>query len=110
MNADPNGVLHLIPVTLGADDVRAVVPPATLAVVAALDYFIVENEKSARRFLKNAPHPKPLRQLQFGLFDKNSDAQRALELLQPLTAGRSAGVLSEAGCPAIDRSNSGLFQ
>ena len=101
MNADPNGVLHLIPVTLGADDVRAVVPPATLAVVAALDYFIVENEKSARRFLKNAPHPKPLRQLQFGLFDKNSDAQRALELLQPLTAGRSAGVLSEAGCPAI---------
>ena len=101
MNADTSGVLHLIPVTLGADDVRAVVPAATLAIVAALDYFIVENEKSARRFLKNVPHPKPLRELRLELFDKNCGAQRASELLQPLTSGRSAGVLSEAGCPAI---------
>ena len=101
MSAGAKGVLHLIPVTLGGDEVRAVLPPATLASVVALDYFIVENEKSARRFLKNVPHPLPLQQLQLALFDRHGDAARAAELLRPLGAGRSAGVLSEAGCPAI---------
>ena len=101
MSAGAKGRLHLIPVTLGNDDVRAALPQATLETAAALDYFIIENEKSARRFLKNIPHPRPLQQLQLELFDKNSDAARAIELLRPLAAGRSAGVLSEAGCPAI---------
>src|SRR5450631_2295845 len=101
MSAGAKGRLHLIPVTLGDDAARAALPQATLDIVMALDYFIVENEKSARRFLKNIAHPKPLQQLQLVLFDKNGDTKRALELLQPLSAGRSAGVLSEAGCPAI---------
>ena len=101
MNVGAKGTLHLIPVTLGGDDVRAALPPATLEIVTTLDYFIVENEKSARRFLKNAAHPAPLLQLKIERFDKTSDAARAVELLQPLAAGRSAGLLSEAGCPAI---------
>lgn len=101
MNAGAKGTLHLIPVTLGGDDVRAALPPATLGIVTALDYFIVENEKNARRFLKNAPHPRPLRQLQLELFDKSGDAARAMRLLHPLDTGRNAGVLSEAGCPGI---------
>jgi 16S rRNA (cytidine1402-2'-O)-methyltransferase len=95
------GTLHLIPVPLGDADARAVLPGPTLAIVAELDYFIVENEKSARRFLKSIGHPQPLRRLQLELFDKGGDATRAARLLQPLLAGRSAGVLSEAGCPAI---------
>ena len=101
MSTGAKGTLHLIPVTLGDDRACAGLPQATLALVNALDYFIVENEKSARRFLKNAAHPTPLQQLQIERFDKNSDAARAAQLLQPLGAGRSAGVLSEAGCPAI---------
>lgn len=101
MSAGTKGRLHLIPVTLGNDNARGALPQATVDIVCELDYFIVENEKSARRFLKNIAHPRPLRQLQLEPFDKKSDARRALELLQPLGAGRSAGVLSEAGCPAI---------
>ena len=101
MSTGAQGKLHLIPVTLGDDNARAALPQSTLEIVIALDYFIVENEKSARRFLKNIAHPKPLQQLQLVLFDKTADARRAIELLQPLSAGRSAGVLSEAGCPAI---------
>lgn len=101
MNAAAQGVLHLIPVALNGDNVREVLPAATLAVVASLDYFIAENEKSARHFLKQVPHPRPLQQLQLVSFDKTGDAARAIELLQPLTTGRSAGVLSEAGCPAV---------
>jgi len=101
MSAGVKGTLHLIPVTLGDDGARAGLPQATLELVSTLDYFIVENEKSARRFLKDVAHPTPLQQLQIERFDKNSDAARAAQLLQPLAAGRSAGVLSEAGCPAI---------
>lgn len=101
MSAIIQGKLHLIPVTLGEDNARAALPQSTLEIVNALDYFIVENEKNARRFLKNVAHPKPLQQLQLVRFDKTADERRAIELLQPLSAGRSAGVLSEAGCPAI---------
>ena len=95
------GVLHLIPVPLGDADARATVSAAALQAAAGLDYFLVENEKSARRFIKNIGHPRPLRDLQFERFDKAGDRTLAAELLQPLLAGRSAGVLSEAGCPAI---------
>jgi len=95
------GELHLIPVPLGGDDARAILPQSTLAVAAGLDYFIVENEKSARRFLTSIPHPRPVQQLRLERFDKDGDLPRAEQLLEPLLAGRSAGLLSEAGCPAI---------
>lgn len=96
-----HGALHLIPVPLGEAAPSAVLTPETLAVVAALDYFIVENEKSARLFLKNAGHPRALRELTVTRFDKRSSEADARALLQPLLTGRSAGLLSEAGCPAI---------
>ena len=95
------GVLHLIPATLGAGDARTVLSKTALDAIAALDYFIVENEKSARHFLKSAGHPLPLQQLLLARFDKDSGEARAEQLLQPLLAGRSAGLLSEAGCPAV---------
>jgi len=96
-----SGVLHLIPVALGPGVTHAVLPRATLDAIDALDYFIVENEKSARRFLQSAAHPKPLQQIWLERFDKDSDQARAEQLLQPLFDGRSAGLLSEAGCPAV---------
>lgn len=95
------GTLHLIPVTLGDTDARRTLPQSTLAAAAELDYFIVENEKSARHFLKSIGHPRPLRELTLEHFDKDGDQTRAGLLLEPLFAGRSAGLLSEAGCPAI---------
>jgi 16S rRNA (cytidine1402-2'-O)-methyltransferase len=95
------GVLHLIPVTLGDVAPRAVLPLTTVAAISALDYFIVENAKSARQFLKNAGHPKPLRELTLERFDKDASVQLAERLLEPLLEGRSAGLLSEAGCPAV---------
>lgn len=95
------GVLHLVPVTLGDEHVAGVLPQNTRDAVSALDYFIVENAKSARAFLKNLPHPRPLRELTIETFDKDGTPERAVALLQPLSAGRSAAVLSEAGCPAV---------
>jgi 16S rRNA (cytidine1402-2'-O)-methyltransferase len=99
--SNAGGALHLIPVPLGDVDPRATLPVCALDAAAGLDYFIVENEKSARRFIKSIGHSRRVQDLQFERFDKAGDATRAVELLQPLLAGRSAGVLSEAGSPAI---------
>jgi 16S rRNA (cytidine1402-2'-O)-methyltransferase len=76
-------------------------PASALQAACDLDYYLVENEKSARQFLKNIGHPRAVRELQIERFDKDGDPARAVELLQPLLAGRSAGVLSEAGSPAV---------
>ena len=96
-----HGVLHLIPVTLGEGDPRSALPAPVLQAASGLDYFLVENEKSARRFLKSMGHPRALRELRLERFDKDCDLARAAALLQPVLAGRSAGVLSEAGSPAV---------
>lgn len=96
-----HGALHLIPVTLGGTDALVALPPSAVRAVCALDYFFAENAKSARQFLKNVGHPKALRELQIECFDKDSSPEHATDLLQPVLKGRSAGVVSEAGCPAI---------
>ena len=95
------GDLHLIPVTLGDADPRLVLPPSAIQAACALDYFLAENAKSARQFLKGIEHPRAIRDLQIERFDKDGNTERAAELLSPLLAGRSAGVLSEAGSPAV---------
>jgi 16S rRNA (cytidine1402-2'-O)-methyltransferase len=98
---ETNGVLHLIPVPLGASDPHLTLAHSAIEAARGLDYFLAENAKSARQFLKSISHPKALRELQIECFDKDSTPARAAELLAPLLAGRSAGVLSEAGSPAI---------
>jgi 16S rRNA (cytidine1402-2'-O)-methyltransferase len=101
MNQPTPGTLHLLPVPLGENEVAAVLPQHALTLATRLDYFIVENEKSARHFLKTVNHPRPLRELTIELFDKSGTSERADQLLQPLRTGRDAAVLSEAGCPAV---------
>ena len=99
--SNASGTLHLISVTLGDCDPHLALAPSALQAACALDYFLAENAKSARQFLKSIGHPRPLRDLQIESFDKDDNAGRATELLQPLLAGRSAGVVSEAGAPAV---------
>ena len=101
MTSTKPGILHLIPVPLGDIDPHLALAPSAVLAACALDYFFAENGKSARQFLKSIRHPRPLRELQIETFDKDSDAARADALVQSVFAGRSAGVLSEAGSPAI---------
>jgi 16S rRNA (cytidine1402-2'-O)-methyltransferase len=95
------GTLHLIPVTLGGDDAAAVLPTPVLAVVRGLRAFIVENEKSARRFLKHAGHPGPLQSLRLTTLDEHTPPGEIGRVLAPLFEGEDMGLISEAGCPAI---------
>lgn len=93
--------LYLIPVALGEDDVQAVLPGATLDVVRRLRAFIVEDAKSARRFLKAAGYPHPLQETRFLIFNEHTRKPELGALLAPLLAGEDCGLMSEAGCPGV---------
>jgi 16S rRNA (cytidine1402-2'-O)-methyltransferase len=82
-------------------DVTGLIPPATLATIHRLSHFVAENPKSARAFLKTVGHPRPLQELAIATLDEHTPANRAIELLRPLSEGNDCGLLSEAGSPAV---------
>jgi len=94
------GMLYLIPVTLGSDD-PAVLSQSVLRALPEISHFIVENPKSARRFLKSAGYPYPLSNTVFHVLDEHTNAAEIPSLLAPAVEGWNCGLLSEAGCPAI---------
>jgi 16S rRNA (cytidine1402-2'-O)-methyltransferase len=98
---DRGGTLYLIPVDLGGGDARAVLAGTTLEVARRLDLFVAEDAKSARRFLKEAGHPRPLREIHIGELDQEGGGQAVTEALARLAAGEDCGLLSEAGCPGV---------
>ena len=79
-----------------------VLPEGNRAVMNSLDYFIVENVRSARRFLSKAGVERRIEELEFRELNEHTVAGAAVEeLIRPLMEGRSAGVISEAGVPGV---------
>jgi 16S rRNA (cytidine1402-2'-O)-methyltransferase len=101
MSSERRGTLYLVPNTLGEVAPGAVIPAAVIERIRSLRHFIAEDEKSARAFLKRAEVPCPLRDLSIRRLDHNTRAPQLPELLAPVEAGRDAGLLSEAGLPAV---------
>ena len=100
------GTLYLIPNTLGATDALShVIPEHVQAITARLDYFVAENAKTARGFLKliAVGHPlcRPLQEIEIAELNVNTPAGALAGLLAPLLAGRDCGLVSEAGVPAV---------
>ena len=97
------GILYLIPCPISDETAPwDVLPAANRAVMDALDYFIVENTRTARRFLSKAGVTRPIDELEFRELNEHTVAEREVgELVKPLLAGRSAGVISEAGVPGV---------
>lgn len=95
------GTLYLLPTALAADSAATGLPAATIHALHSIDYFIAENPKNARTFLKAAGHPARLQDLSIATLDEHTPASHLPELLQPLENGRDGGVLSDAGCPAV---------
>ncbi|HEY0491281.1 MAG TPA: SAM-dependent methyltransferase [Telluria sp.] len=104
------GTLYLIPNTLGLTEavpgaLSHVIPEHVQAVTASLDYFVAENAKTARAFLKlvaiDHPLAKPLQEIEIAELNVNTPAAALAGLLAPLLAGRDAGLVSEAGVPAV---------
>ena len=96
------GTLHLLPAWLSPDAApEAVVPVPVLDRIRSLDAFIAEDAKSARAWLAACKHPKPLREVSIALLNEHTKPAEVAVLLDPIAAGRDAGLLSEAGLPAI---------
>jgi 16S rRNA (cytidine1402-2'-O)-methyltransferase len=94
--------LYLIPTPLADDTAPQVLPPQVVTAVAALPYFLVENARTARRFIKSvAPH-RVIEDIHFTVIDKDSTDVEVRAALAPLVQeGLDGGILSEAGCPGI---------
>tara|TARA_R110002050_G_scaffold93080_2_gene194593 strand:+ start:357 stop:1061 length:705 start_codon:yes stop_codon:yes gene_type:complete len=95
------GKLYLIPTTLGDTEPLEVMPLSIKKVIEQIDYYIVENEKSARRFIKSIAPKKSQPALTLKLLDKYAVEEETQRYLDVCAQGINVGLLSEAGVPAI---------
>lgn len=93
--------LFLVPATLGDVDPIASIPAAVFERINEIDDYLVENEKSARQYLKKLGIKKPLQKINLHLLDKRTAFADLSPMMQALVEGKNMGVLSEAGCPGI---------
>ena len=93
--------LYLIPVTLGDTTIERVLPAYNKAVIQGIRHFIVEDIRSARRFLKKVDSSIDIDALTFYPLNKHTPMEAVASYLQPLQKGEPMGVISEAGCPAV---------
>src|SRR6266480_1515706 len=101
MSSDRRGSLYLLPNTLGDVAPQAVIPAGALDRARSLDYIIAEDPKAARAFLKRIATTRPLQGIRVERLDHNTRPIDIPVLLEPLVDGRNAGLLSEAGLPAV---------
>lgn len=93
--------LYLIPVELGETPVSQVLPAYNHEVILGIKHFIVEDVRSARRFLKRVDKEINIDELMFYTLNKHTSSKDIAGYLEPLQKGLSMGVISEAGCPAV---------
>ena len=99
--ADDTGIIYLIPTSLGGDEITNIWPSGHLRIVNQLDEFIVENIRTARRFLRSAGYMRPFEEVHFHLLNKHSRMEEIGGYLSAALDGKSIGLLSEAGVPCI---------
>ncbi|MGL4908126.1 MAG: SAM-dependent methyltransferase, partial [Bacteroidales bacterium] len=96
-----NGTLYLIPTTLGDTCITDVLPLRTAEVTKSIRHFVVENTRSARRFLKQVEKSIDIDQLTFTELNEHTAEATVEAMLAPLQTGHNVGVVSEAGVPAV---------
>lgn len=101
MNSHSIPKLYLIPVPLSDVPHERCLPEYNCRIIASLKHFIVENVRTARRFLRVACPDLVIDTLTFYELNKHTEPEALSSYLDPLTQGESVGLLSEAGCPAI---------
>lgn len=93
--------LYLIPNLLGDTPVEQVLPPYNHEIIMGIRHFIVEDVRTARRFLKLVDRSIDIDQLTFYTLNKHTNPEEVASMLHPLEEGSPMGVISEAGCPAV---------
>ena len=95
------GKIYMLTCPISEGNPYDVLPEANRAVMAGLGYFIVENVRTARRFLSAAKIGRPIEELEFAECNEHTTALEIEPLLRPILEGRSAGIISEAGLPGV---------
>lgn len=95
------GKLYLIPTTMGDCDPMDVLPQTIKRAIDLIDYYIVENEKTARKSIKQVQPEKKQSELILFALNKRTETQEHKEFIKPLLEGKDMGLMSEAGCPGV---------
>jgi len=96
-----SGKIYLIPVTLGGNDFLKVIPEKVLGITRELRHFIVEDIRSARRYLRLIDKSFPIDETHFFELNEHTGESDISHYLEPATKGHDIGVMSEAGLPGI---------
>jgi len=96
-----SGVLYLVPVPIGDGSPADELAPRVLRTVSGIRDFVVENERSARRFLSRVMPQEALDASALHVLDEHTRQEDLAGLLEPMLAGRDAAVISEAGSPCV---------
>jgi 16S rRNA (cytidine1402-2'-O)-methyltransferase len=95
------GTLYLIPVDLGQPGADRLFPPFNLRMLEELNHLVVENERTARRFIRSIGNKRDFEGLNLILLDKRTERDQLSEAVQLLLSGQDVGLMSEAGCPGV---------
>ena len=95
------GRIYLIPVTLGGDDFLKVIPEKVISLTRLLRFFIVEDIRSARRFLRLIDKEFPINDTVFFELNEHTGESDIAQYLEPVLNGSDIGIMSEAGLPGI---------
>ena len=93
--------LYLLPSTMSDAPVDSVLPRANLQMVREIKHYVVENVRTARRFLKRCDREIDIDTLTFTTLDEHTRPENVPAMLAPIEQGLPVGVISEAGCPAV---------
>lgn len=94
------GKIYLIPTTLGENSIFTI-PEYVKTIIFSMDEFIVENEKSARQYLKAIGMKKPMHEIILNPLNKRTHEKDFEKYIANIFLGKSIGIISEAGCPSV---------
>lgn len=97
----PSPTLYLLPSTMSDAPATDVLPQANIDTMRHLRHFIVENVRTARRFLRKCDPAAPIDEMTFSVLDTHTPPSALHDMLAPIDQGHDIGVISEAGCPAV---------
>lgn len=96
-----HGSLYLIPTLLGESRVEDVLPAGIREVIHGIDHFVVEDLRTARRFLKKVDRDIDIDKLEFFILNEHTKAEDIPSMLEPVLKGSRMGLMSEAGSPCV---------
>ena len=95
------GKLYLIPTVIADNTAKKVISPYIREILKPIRFFLVEDIRTARRFLSSLSIFESIEQLYFNTLDKNTSEAELPQLMGPLLEGKPIGIISESGCPGV---------